>query len=84
MPELYNSAAGQGDHDHWSKRCAAEVLKDHPLVTNAASGLVTALLKEGLSERALTSGEIAVLAKQLINDMALATPSPKTESELPQ
>jgi hypothetical protein len=82
MSELDNSAADKGNV-HWGERCMAEVLKDQSLVTNAASGLVTALLKGALSERALTSGEITVLAKQLINDMAPAIPSPKTESEPP-
>jgi hypothetical protein len=84
MSEPYNSAAGLRD-DHWGERCVAEVRGDHSLVTGAVSGLITQLLKEALSERALTSGEIAVLAKQLLNDMIPAAASPiSAEGEPPR
>jgi hypothetical protein len=65
---------GSPNEDYWAISCVTEARKGMPLVTDAASAILTKLLQGLLSERALTPGELTILAKQLIGDMISSAP----------
>lgn len=63
----------------WITTRVSAALASNTSVTKAASVRVEALLRSQLSERQLTSKELAGLATSLITDM---TPTPPTSEEM--
>ena len=56
--------------DDWPDTCLDEALKSQPLVTVAADNRLRKLLRERLSERHLSAGELTKIANALIDDMS--------------
>jgi hypothetical protein len=74
-------AAGAEKTNDWPGSCVREARRANPVVTDATSGILTELLQGLLSERALTSGELTVLANRLMDDMISSTPQKSTSTE---
>ena len=60
--------------DQWMTTGVAKAREKHPLVTEAVSARIAALLNGELNERSLPAARLKVLATALIAEMAPAPP----------